>query len=346
MAKAPTSVIGIDLGHHSLKAVLMQRRGDRHIITHYATRTLDEPATEASHVARELKALLKELGGTSKNCAVAVSSPDAILRIIQQPETPPEILRDALRLNGMALLNQDCRSFVLDCDHIPTPEDDQPVEPGTQRKLHYLVGGVPRTEVTRIAQAIDEAGIQASRMQLAPISTFNAFEFAHPEIFNERAFFLVDIGYNESTVLVGAKRELVLVRNIDFGGRMLMETLMALSGEPQQNVIDALEQEDELMIENARMALMVLTREIGSSIGFFEGRRDSTIDRVFVSGGPAKSRAVLKVMTEEAHLPCEAWNAIEACEVTIAPDLLPQFKADAVDLTVACGIAAETLNGN
>jgi Tfp pilus assembly PilM family ATPase len=144
-------------------------------------------------------------------------------------------------------------------------------------------------------------------------------------------------------MMLGAKRELVLVRSIDFGGRVLVETLMALSGESREAVIEALENEDEVMVENARMALMMMTREIGSSIGFFEGRREEMISRIFVSGGPAKSKTLLKVMSEELQMPCEAWSAIANCENTVAPNKRQGLAAQAADLNVACGAAAELL---
>jgi Tfp pilus assembly PilM family ATPase len=253
------------------------------------------------------------------------------------------LLRDALRLNGMALLNQDCKEFVLDCDKIETNEAAVASEPGQAVQHKYLVGGLPRAHITEVTEALERVSAGIGSLQLAPICTFNAFEFAHPEVFNEGAFFLVDIGHTSSTMMIGAKRELVLVRSIDFGGRVLIETLMALSGETQESVIAALEEEDEIMVENARMALMLITREIGSSIGFFEGRREETIGRVFLSGGPAKSRTVLKVMSEELHMPCEAWNALENCENVLAPNKRDRLLAEAADLTVACGAAAELL---
>ncbi|MES2568854.1 MAG: pilus assembly protein PilM [Verrucomicrobiota bacterium] len=343
MAKVPNSVIGVDLGQFALKSVLLQRRGaDRFIISNYAARSLPSPVTDAEGLAIELKALLKEMGGSAKACAVAISSSEALIRIIEQPQTPTDILREALRLNGMLLLNQDCRSFVLDCDLIESSEAAADAVPGEGvKRLKYLVGGVPRTEVVRIADAFDRSGVSIGRLQLAPMCTFNAFEFAHPEIFNQRAFFLVDIGHTSSTVMVGSKREMVLVRSIDCGGRLLMETLMALSGESREAVSLALEHEDELMVENARMALAVLTREIGSSIGFFEGRREEVVDRIFVSGAPAKSKALLKVMSEEVRLPCESWNALAHCEVMVAADRIAPYNAAVLDLNVACGAAAE-----
>ena len=38
-------------------------------------------------------------------------------------------------------------------------------------------------------------------LQLAPVCSFNAFEFAYPEIFANEAFLLLDMGHLQSTVL-------------------------------------------------------------------------------------------------------------------------------------------------
>lgn len=345
MAKAPSSVIGVDLGRYSLKSVLLQKKGsNRYVLTHFASHVVTEPAETADALAHQIKALFKEMGGTAKACAVAVSSPDAILRIIEQPETPPELLREALRLNGMTLLNQDCREFALDCDRIAPL--GSPTETDAHGRKRYLVGGLPRVQVTSIGSAVENAGTDVAALQLAPICAFNAFEFAYEEIFNNHAFFLVDIGHTNSTVMVGLKRELVLVRNIDFGGKALTEALTSLSGEGREAVLQALEQEDEVMVEFARVAINALVREIQNSIGFLEHRHEQTIPKIYVSGGPAKSQTLLKVFSEELRLPCEAWSAVAKCESALPAHRSAQLTQSIIDLNVACGAATELLKGN
>ncbi len=345
MAKALTSVIGVDLGRHSLKSVLLQRKaGNRYVITHYATQVLSGPVDTADSLGQELKSLFKSMGGSAKACAVGISSPDALIRIIEQPETPVDVLRDALRLNGMMLLNQDCKDFVLDCDRIPTNE--QSTEPDVAGRKKYLVGGLPRAQVSLIGNAVTHSGTAVGALQLAPICAFNAFEFAYPEIFNQQAFFLVDIGHNASTVMVGSKCELILVRSIECGGKALIEALMGLSGESREAVLQALDQEDEVMVEYSRVALSALIREIQNSIGFLEHRHEETISRIYVSGGPAKSTTLLKVLCEELAMPCEAWSAAAKCESALAPNRAESFATEAFDFNVACGAAAELLKGN
>ncbi|MEA3208847.1 MAG: type pilus assembly protein PilM [Chthoniobacter sp.] len=349
MAKAPSSVIGVDLGRYSLKSVLLQRKApNRYVVTNFASRVLSEPADTAEALGRELKGLFKEMGGAAKAkaCAVGVSSPEALIRIIEQPETPTHLLREALRLNGMGLLNQDCREFVLDCDKIPSTDPSMSSESGVAGHQRYLVGGLPRKNVAQIGEALDKAGAGIGIMQLGPICAFNAFEFAHEEIFNTEAFFLVDIGHTSSTVMVGVKRELILVRTIDFGGKGLIEALTGLSGEGRETVFQAMEQEDEVMVEYTRVALNGLVREIQSSIGFLEHRREETVRQLYISGGAAKSRTLLKVLSEELQLPCETWSAVSKCEALLPQSQRTAFDQNAVDLNVACGAAAEFLKGN
>ncbi len=347
MAKALKSVIGVDIGRYSLKSVLLERRGkDRIAVTHFGSHVPAEPAHDAESLGQQLKALFRDMGGSAKNCAVSVSSPDALIRIIDQPETPTHILRDAMRLNGMALLNQDVKGFVLDCDLIPSSPKETAPDPMSPSRHKYLVGGLPRVEVELVSAAVGNANVGVAGLQLAPVCAFNAFELARPEVVENEAFFLVDIGHSASTMLVGMKKELVLVRSIDFGGTTLLEALCGLSGDGRESVITALDQEDEVMVEYTRVAMNTLTREIGSSIGFIEHHHEGRITRIFVSGGPAKSRGFLKLMGEELGMPCESWSAIEKCEIEIPAQRRADFQREALDLNVACGAAAEALKAN
>jgi type IV pilus assembly protein PilM len=348
MSKVPTSVVGVDFGRYAIKSVLLSRRGNnRFVFSNYAVRPIDGPMSSPEEIAGQVKRVFKEMGGSAKACAVAISSEDAIIRIIDQPETPTELLREALRLNGMTLLNQDVKDFVLDCGAIKSSAPGNGAQESGGR-VKYLVGGLPRTRVAQIEEGFQQVQKNLiDAMQLAPICGFNAFEFAHEEIFNTEAFMLVDIGHSASTVTVGVKRELILVRAIDFGGEALFDTLVSHCGGTREEAIAGLERGDnEMTIEAARLALTALTREISSSIGFFEGRREENIVRIFVSGGPARSKMLLQILTEELHMPCESWDPFRTCEVTLSANRKQTLADDFVNLNVACGAAAEMLKGD
>jgi Tfp pilus assembly PilM family ATPase len=350
MAKTLSSAIGVDLGRYSLKSVLLQKKGGgRYVLTHFASIPVDDGLERTPElIGGQLKALFKQMGGSAKGCAVAVSSPEALVRIIDQPETPPEVLRDALRLNGATLLNQECRNFVLDCVDCEKVAETPPASqgPGTPvAHRRYLVAGLPRTEVAQLSQVFEMGGMtNVAAVQLAPVTVFNAFEFAQKEVFDTKAFFLIDFGHLSSTMMIGRRGELALIRTVEFGGKSLVEALCGLSGESPETVLAALAHEDEVMVEYARMALMALTREIGSSIGFFEGHNDETISQVWVSGGLARNATLVRMLGEELRMPCQPWVAVERCEINVTASKRAQLAEEMLDYSIACGAAAQLLN--
>lgn len=350
MAKALTSVVGVDLGRHTFKAVHMQRKGSRTVLSGYASREIGaEGAASPETMAHHLKLLFRDLGSTGKAISVAVSSPEALMRIIEQPPTPSNLLRDALRLNGLALLNQDCRDFVLDCDLIPSPASG-PGEAsgeidvsGRLKSLRYLVGGLPRTEVTAVSSAFSRNRTPADRMQLAPICNYNAFEASQRDVFTRDSFVLVDIGHLETRVLVGAKRELVLVRTIDYGGNHFVEAVAAEGAIDRESAIMLIEQNDPGMMEAGRTSLKMLARELRSSIGFFEGQREEPINRVYFSGGLVKALMPLQILSDELEIGCDTWDPFQHCQVDLPKNKVAPFDAERTHLNVACGAALDLL---
>src|SRR5207248_10861576 len=73
MAKRADSVVGIDLGKHMLKGVALRRKSDsRFVLTSLAARPVPEEFASADDLARELKQLIRDLGGSAKACAFEI----------------------------------------------------------------------------------------------------------------------------------------------------------------------------------------------------------------------------------------------------------------------------------
>ncbi len=355
MARRGDSVIGIDLGKHSFKGVTLQRRSDaRIVLTNFALRQVPAQMGSAEELTQQIKLLVKDLGGSAKGCALAFSDPGALLRIIEQPGTPIGLLRNALRLNGLAVLNQECKDFVLDvapanARATEAPEESSEggsvtVQSQVLTKTRYLVAGMLRTDVKQLSEAIGKTRLTADILQLAPICSFNAFEFAYPDIFSNDAFLLLDMGHTQSTVLIGSKSELVLVRSIDYGGQALTQALTADGAIDEQAAWAMLREADAGMADICRTSLTRLATEVRNSIGFFEGQREEGITRIFVSGGLARVETVLQTLSDELALPCEIWDPLETCEVALPAQKREALPHEFVSLNVACGAAFEYLS--
>jgi Tfp pilus assembly PilM family ATPase len=356
MAKRGNSVIGIDLGKHIFKGVLLHRKGDaRYVLTSFASREVPEELATAEDLAEQLKLLFRDLGGSAKGCAIAISDPDSLLRIIEQPETPIELLRNALRLNGLAVLNQECKDFVLDCAPVSANGANGHAANGTNGNTNeaaaangvvlkkYLVCGMLRPAVKQISDAMGKARVSADILQLAPICSFNAFELAYPQVYANDTFLLLDMGHLQSTVLIGSKKELVLVRSIDYGGKSLTQALMADGALAASAARVMMNQGDPGMAEICRGSLSRLAMEVRNSIGFFEGQHEESINRIFVSGGLARTETILQTLSDELGLPCEIWDPLETCEVALPAAKRQALPNEFVSLNVACGAAFEYL---
>lgn len=344
MARRGNSVFGIDLGKHVFKGVLLQRKSDdRFVLTSYASREVPEGLTTPDELAQQLKLLLKDLGGSAKGCAIAVSDPESLLRIIEQPNTPIDLLRNALRLNGLMVLNQECKDFILDCAPLSPQTTNGSGTNGTAKETKYLVGGVLRPTVKQISEACGKSRVSADILQLAPVCSFNAFEFAYPDTFAKEAFLLLDMGHLQSTVMIGSKRELVLVRSIDYGGKLLTQALTADGALDANAARVMIQQGDAGMTDICRTSLTRLATEVRNSIGFFEGQHEQSIHRVFVSGGLARTETILQTLSDELGLPCEIWDPLETCEVALPSAKRQALPSEFVSLNVACGAAFEYL---
>jgi Tfp pilus assembly PilM family ATPase len=356
MARRGNSVIGIDLGKHRYKAVLLSKKSEtRYVLTSFASHEVSEDLATPDAIAQQLKQLLRELGGQTRNCAIAVSEPGSLLRIIEQPSTPPELLRNALRYNGLSMLNQDCKDFVLDVAAIsangsvpktaPTSNDEVnvTVQSPVMIQMRYLVGGMLRTQVKLISEAMAKTRLSADILQLAPVCSLNAFEFAYPDVHGKEAFLLLDMGHLQSTVLIGRNGELTFTRSFDYGGKHFTQALTADGALDVHAAHLMIKAGDAGMAEICRNTLTRLVTEVRNSIGFFEGQHETPIHRIFVSGGLSRAEMILQILSDELSLPCEIWDPLENCEVALAATKRKTLQNEFTSLNVACGAAFEYL---
>jgi len=355
MGKRADSVIGLDLGRRFFKGVALRQKNDsRLVLTNFACQQVPEEFASADALAQHLKPLVRELGG-AKSCAVALSDPAALLRIVEQPDTPVDLLRNALRWNGLAVLNQDCKDFVLDVAPVSAnpghngragageSSGNVAVQSGVVTKTRYLVGGMLRQSVKSVSEALAKIRVPVQALQLAPVCSFNAFEVAYPEIFTHEAFLLLDLGHLQSTMLIGSKGELVLVRSIGYGGKALGQALTAEEALDKEAAWLLIQQGDPGMVDICRASLARLALEVRNSIGFFEGQREESIFRIFVSGGLARIETILQTLSDELGLPCEIWDPLETCEVALPAAKREALPHEFVSLNAACGAAFEYL---
>ena len=345
--KKREQTVVIDLGTRTTKAIHVQRKGDTYNLLNFAL--IDAPiydkAPSPELLADHLKAVSQALGARVKHTVFVVG--DAVLRHAEVPMASPDDLRLLVKFNTKSYLQQDLPDHTFDCHLLPLKNIDhsgKPTEPlKPNQKIRVLVGGAKNQLINDLQSAARIAGLTADAIAPSLTGPANAFELAHPEIFQKEVVALVDVGFRTSSITILLGGELLLNRVVGIGGDKLTQGLAQT-----MNITYAEAEGIKVgMPEEVKAALAALVsplgRELRASLDFFEHQHDKTVSQVFLSGGSVRSEFIVQALQEELMTPCKTWNPTSFLKPMLPPQRMGEFEEAAQHLTVAAGAAAAAL---
>jgi type IV pilus assembly protein PilM len=348
--KKRDQIIAVDLGGRSTKAVHMQRKGDIFSIHRFCV--MDAPIYEKTlsvdMLADHLKAICLSLEAKTKYVSLSISVSDSMIRHAEMPEIPVADMRQILKNNSKNYLQQELPGYTFDCYFIPyklngsKPGQGQhgKVSHATSQKLKVLVGGTKSQLANDLQAAVKQAGLVPDQVMPGIVGPTNAFELTFPEIFENDAIALVDIGFKNTSICLLNKGELILSRVVNIGGDRLTQGLaesMGISYAEAEGIKVGMPAEVKATLEPL---LTPLGRELRASVDFFEHQQDRTVSQIYISGGSARSEFIVKSLETELMVPCTSWNPTSKLQLTLPPAQVPEIEQMAPQLTVAIGTAA------
>src|SRR6185312_6696661 len=224
--KKLNQVMAIDLGTRTTKGVIMERRGEGYALTRYAL--VDAPIYDkkisTELLAEHLRSVSEALGHTAKAAALSLGPDDAVVRQVELPMMTTDEMRQILKMNSKAILQQDLPGYVFDCYILPLDAGalGKPDAKGSGApKVKVLVAGAKQQLVSDFQTAARDAGLSAECIVPGLIGPINAFEMALPQVFANDAVAIVDIGFKHSTICLLDRGRLVLTRGVNIGGDKL-----------------------------------------------------------------------------------------------------------------------------
>jgi type IV pilus assembly protein PilM len=340
--KKRASMIAIDLGSRTTKAVLLERRGEVLALTRYAL--LDAPIFEkkisVELLADHLKAVSDAMGNTTKNIVVAVGLDDAMVRQIELPQIPIDEMRQILKVNHKNYLQQDLPNHAFDCYIIPPKLSNSADKQSSGiPKLKVIAAAAKQQLVTDFMKAADLAALVADSLVPGLVGPINTFEQALPEVFARETIALVDIGFKHTSVSVLDRGELALNRIVNIGGDHLTVGLaesMNISYAEAEGIKVGMAPEVEAALQ---MQVIPLGREIRASLDFFEHQQDRPVSQVYASGGSARSEMILQMLHSELMVECKTWNSTGFLQLALPGQQAVEVEHIGPQLTVAVGAA-------
>jgi type IV pilus assembly protein PilM len=281
---AAVTLIGLDIGSMSIRAVETSRGKDGPVVTNSGHLPLPDGAVRGGviHDDKTVTQALKQLWATTKfrgrKVVLGVTNPQIVVRQMSVSNLPAREMRKSLPFQVRDALPLPVERSLLDF----YPLED----PGQNETVRGLLIAAPKEVVLTAVHTIERAGLHVARVDLAAFALLRAVSRL-----TTNAEALVDIGAQSTSVVVHVNGEPLIVRTIPRGGADITETI---AKRLESSVAEAeslkcrvgLRAGEPEITDVIREAVRPLISEIRSSFAYLtSGERQTTVMRLVLSGG-------------------------------------------------------------
>jgi type IV pilus assembly protein PilM len=296
------SVIGIDIGSHSIKAIEMARDGNTMTLLSAGSmatpkRVSTSSTTDLQAVAYVIKQLLKEAGMRSSSVHVAFPESQVFTRVIEVPQLSERELSAAIQWEAE--------------QYIPIPLDQVNMDFTILRdakatgsgKMEVLLVAAPKTLIDRYSKIIELADLDLTAAETEIIACSRALVRSVPNLNN---VLIASMGAQTTDFAILTKGVISVTRSIGAGGEALSRSIgQALDF----NTVQAEEYKktyglDKSFLEGkiqtaAKPVMDTLMTEMKRAIAYFEDRhQNEKVEAAILSGGSAKMPGIVAYMAE------------------------------------------------
>jgi type IV pilus assembly protein PilM len=330
MAIAPR-LISLNLGSQTvgLAEFRVQAHGGLVLLNYRLRETPLDPATgqrRDAHVALDetgaaLREMIHEMQINRRPVNYALPAQSAFARFVKLPPLVQEKVDKIIAFEAQQNVPFPINEVVWDY---------QVVGGGLHEQIQVILVAIKVDLLDEINAAVEEAGLQTSIVDIAPMALYNAFRYSYPDI--SECSLLVDIGARTTNVLFIEPGK-VFSRSLPIGGstittavaREFGESFAAAETRKKRDGFVGLggayaEPADHDVARVSKLARSTMTRlhaELMRSISHYRAQQQgSGPDRIYLCGGAAGMPYMREFFHEKFQLPIEFFNPLR--NVTVA----------------------------
>lgn len=226
----PKSVLGINLGNHSIKVVELTRRGNSFVVQNLLIAPTKEAIVsgeviQPDVVASTLKETFRAAGVKTKRAVIAVGGQSGVVvRVTELPKMSRKELLKAIPLEIERHLPFQSGGVVQDYVFLKEPEE---VAEGGQVPILFAAARADLVDAYLVA--VMQAGLSPIAVEVEPLAAaralFAARGFGLTDGQTGRISVLVNIGYEGTEISFVEGGNIIFTRMVPFGGRHLTEDL-------------------------------------------------------------------------------------------------------------------------
>jgi len=344
------SIVGLDIGSCSVKAVELTPKGKDFELTHLGIAPLPAEAIvqgaflNSSAIVEAIREAIRNAKIKTQNVAAAVSGHSVIVKRVNLPSMTREELDEQIRWEAEQYIPFDVNEVNLDFQ-ILDPD-------GTDGQMDVLLVAAKKDLIDDYVQVISEAGLSPTVIDVAAFAVENAYE-ANYNAQSEEVVALINIGAQVVNINVVCSGIPTFTRDITTAGNQYTEEIQkALSvsfDEAERIKLGGKrgEQSQEVVPHEVEQAMQQVTEtvigEISRSLDFYGATTaDSRIQKVVLSGGSANVAGFRAAFQERTGHHVEIMNPLARMlpSSKFEPDYLEEV---APSLGVGVGLALRRL---
>lgn len=342
-----TSLLGIDIGTASIKAVQLEaKENDRFVLqaigkVESPPRSLDSEAeADKRAVVEAIKALLKESGVKTKD--VVASLPDAKIftRLITLPSLTEEELASSIQWEADQYIPVPLEKVQLNWQVI----EKQDTRGGG--KMEVLVIAAPKHLISRYQETLEKCSLNIRALETEAQALSRSLMGSGS---NSPTSIIVSLGNHSTDLSFIRKRKVVLTRSIATGGDALTRAVVEHLGfdqvqaEAYKNAYGILKDKLGGKLADALIPVVdIVVNEIRRAAAFYlEQCPSDPIKRVLLSGGITKLPGLVIYFAENLGYEVvvgDPWSKTE-----IAQSIADEVKKEAAEYAIAAGLAMRRL---
>ncbi len=343
MFRKNKSIVGLDLGGQTVKAVEITLEGPEPVITGFARAEITPGEERGDAIGR----VFQEGKFRSKNVVTSVSGQSVVVRYIQMVRQSDSELRQAIRFESDRYLPFDTDEVILDCQALKRPPGAAEGAGAQDDQMNVVLAACRSSVVDDQLQEIARHGLQPVAVDVDVFALANAWELCGLEDSEleeeDRGIALVDIGGVCTSINVLSGGETCFSREIGMGGTDMTQAVSRRLGvEPAE--AEAIKRDAEgREAEVSRAIIPVLedlVSEISLSLDYVENREGIRVEEVLLSGGAVLAAGAVSFIEQALGRSARTWNPLEGLRVAAERVDIEELEACAPSMAVAIGLAS------
>ncbi len=340
----PKSLIGLDIGSHSIKVVELKHQKKRYDLKNFGVAQLPPEAIvdgvimDSSIVAESIRNLFANLKIKAKNVATSVAGHSLIVKKIPLPLMTEEELEEQIQWEAEQYIPFEIDEVNIDFQILgPLPQEEGQME--------VLLVAVKKDIISDYTAVIAEAGLSAMVVDVDSFAAENLFEVCYPEKIDKPTV-LIDIGAGIININILKNGVSAFTRDITMGGSTFTEEIqkeLGLSYE-EAEILKLGGSSDQASAEEVSNILSGVTDnvvlEIQRSLDFYSATTsEEEFQGVFLAGGGCMVPGLAMAVEERLGIPTQILHAFKGLGISpkdFDPDYLEAMGPVAA---VAAGLA-------